>query len=310
MGQMEDMTAFVRIVDAGTISRAAEQSGMAKSALSRRLSDLETRMNVQLLNRTTRKSSLTEAGRSYYLRAQQIIHDVNELHATTSNAKAALQGDLKIAVPNSFGLLHLTPLINEFARLHPLINFHINFSDRQLGLVEEGFDVAVRIAELKASSHIARKLSTINLVLCASPDYISRFGLPQVPQDLKTHEFLGYSLLPNAHIKLTDSQGRETLLRPSFKLHANNGEYLCAAAIAGLGIIAPPTFMASKAIAEGKLIRLLPQYSLPAINAYALYPQTRHLSRRVRVFIDFLVDKFAGPPHWDARVFKNSKIGE
>ncbi|VAX07256.1 Transcriptional regulator, LysR family [hydrothermal vent metagenome] len=307
MGQLEDMTAFVRIVDAGTISRAAEQSGMAKSALSRRLSDLETRMNVQLLNRTTRKSSLTEAGRSYYARAQQIINDVNELHALTSNAKAALQGDLKIAVPNSFGLLHLTPLINEFAKLHPQIDFQVNFSDGQVDLVEEGFDIAVRIAELKNSSHIARKLTQINLILCTSPEYILKTGSPQDPHDLKNHDFIGYSLSSNSSFKLTDAQGSETILRPSFKINANNGEYLCAAAIAGLGIAALPTFLVSKAIDEGKLIQLLPQYSLPAFNAYALYPQTRHLSRRVRVFIDFLVDKFAGPPHWDAPVFKNSK---
>ena len=300
MGQMEDMSAFVRIVEAGTISRAAEQLGVAKSAVSRRLVDLENRMNVQLLNRTTRKSSLTEAGRSYYQRARQILADVSELHASTSNAKATLEGDLKVAVPHTFGQMHLAPVVNEFAKTHPGINFHLDFSDRQVDLVEEGFDVAIRIAELKDSSYIARKLVTINLVLCASPEYLNRAGHPEKPVDLVSHDILDYVVTSSPARKFLDRDGQEKSIRLSAKMSANNGDYLCAAAVAGLGITALPTFIAWKELNNGSLIRVMGEYSLSPIHAYAVYPQTRHLSKRVRTFIDFMIEKFGDDPSWDA----------
>ncbi len=297
---MEDMSTFVRIVESGTISRAAEQLGIAKSAVSRRLVDLEGRMNVQLLNRTTRKSSLTEAGRSYYQRARQILADVSELHAVVSNSKVSLEGDLKVAVPHTFGQMHLIPVVNEFAKLHPGINFHLDFSDRKVDLVEEGFDVAVRIAELKDSSYIARKLVRINLVLCASPDYLARAGTPEKPADLKSHDNLNYFFAPGTTSRFINSSGREENVRFSAKISSNSGEYLCAAAVAGLGITALPTFIAWGEISSGNLVRVLADYQLPPIHAYAVYPPTRHLSRRVRTFIDFMIEKFSEDPCWDA----------
>ena len=187
MGQLENMTAFVRIVEAGSISRASEQLGTVKSAVSRRLVELEQELGVQLIQRTTRTSSLTEAGRNYYQRAVQILADVSELNNSSSNKTLELEGQLRIAVPTSFGLLHLAPAINEFAELHPKLIIHLDFSDRKVDLVEEGFDLAIRIAALKDSSLIARRLAPVKIVMCASPDYLKRFGAPKTPGDLKHH---------------------------------------------------------------------------------------------------------------------------
>ncbi len=304
MGQLEDMSMFVRIVEAGTISLAANQMGIAKSAVSRRLAGLENRVNAQLLNRTTRKSSLTEAGKSYYHRARQILSDVGELNTGTSNSEASLVGDLKIAVPYSFGLLHLTPVITEFANMHPGLNIRLDFADRQVDLVEESIDVAIRIAELRDSSHIARKLTPINLVLCASSEYVARAGYPQKPDDLMAHENLGYVGTFASASKFIDQQGNVISIRLPVKISANNGDYLCAAAVAGLGIAPLPTFIAWREIEKGSLVRVMSSYSLPSINAYVVYPQTRHLSNRVRTFIDFVIEKFSGKPQWDACLAK------
>ncbi|MCK5446139.1 MAG: LysR family transcriptional regulator [Rhodospirillaceae bacterium] len=299
MGQLEDMNTFVRIVEAGSISRAADQLGVVKSAISRRLVDLEARLNVQLLNRTTRKSSLTDAGRSYYQRAQEILADVGELNATTSNTQLVLEGDLKIAVPLSFGLSHLAPVINEFAVLHPGVVIHIDFADRQIDMVEEGFDLAVRIADLKDSTLIARKLFATRNILCASPAYLERAGTPERPSDLKSHDVLHYTNTPGASWHFTNKDGNQISVKLNIKLNANNGEYLCAAAVNGLGIAALPTFIAYKDVENGNLVRVLGDYALPSMNAYAVYPQTKHLSARVRALIEFLSETFASPPHWD-----------
>jgi len=299
MGQFEDMGTFVRIIEAGSISRAAEQLGVAKSAVSRRLVDLEGRLGVQLLNRTTRKSSLTEVGQSYYQHALQILDDVNELNATTSNSKAALEGGLKIAVPLSFGLLHLTPVINAFTKEHPNLTIHLDFADRQTDLIEEGFDLAIRIAELKDSNHMARKLTPIRRVLCASPDYLERAGHPQTPEALKSHDILHYDNAPRSSWTFIDSNAQKTRVNLPTKISANNGDYLCEAAVAGFGLVVLPTFVAWREIEKGRLVHVMTEFGLPMLNAYAVYPQTRHLSRRVRAFIDFLIDRFSGEPCWD-----------
>jgi DNA-binding transcriptional LysR family regulator len=299
MGQMEDINTFVHIVDAGTISRAANQLGIAKSAVSRRLVDLEKRLGVQLLNRTTRQSSLTDAGREYYQRAIQILADVNELNEVTSDSKSELTGGLSVAAPLSFGLQHLTPIINKFAIAHPGIDMRLDFADRQVDLIEEGFDVAIRIAHLKDSSLIARKLTPISLALCASPEYLERNGIPKNPEDLKSHDILQYASAPDNTWRFIDPDGNHISLKLPSRITANNGDYLCGAAVAGLGLSGIPTFMAWKEIEKGNLVRLMTDYSFPNLNAYAVYPQTRHLSKRVRVFIDTLVDAFKAEPYWD-----------
>ena len=299
MGQLEDINTFVHIVDAGTISRAANQMSIAKSAVSRRLVDLEKRLGVQLLNRTTRQSSLTDAGREYYRRAIQILADVDELDAVTSDSKSELTGGLSIAAPLSFGMRHMTPIINKFALHHPGVDLRLDFADRQVDLIEEGFDVAIRIARLKDSSYMARKLTPISLVLCASPDYLKRNGVPERPEDLMSHDILHYANAPDYTWRFIGPDGKQTNLKLPPKITANNGDYLCGAAVAGLGLSVIPTFMTWNEIEKGNLVCLMTDYSFPGLNAYAVYPQTRHLSKRVRVFIDTLVDAFKDEPYWD-----------
>ncbi len=299
MGQLEDMNIFIRIVEAGGISRAADQLGLAKSAVSRRLVDLEARLGVRLLNRTTRTSSLTDIGQSYYDRAIKVVDDVAELNTITTDANTSLEGTINLAAPLSFGLSHLSPAINDFVNQHPELTINIDFSDRQVDLIEEGFDLAFRIADLKDSSLIARKISPIKHMLCASPEYFNKYGAPESPDDLKNHLLLHYSISGTNTWKLTDKKGKQYTISVNAKMIANNGDFLKDMAIAGHGIVFSPTFISWQAIATGELVPILTDYKLLQLNAYAIYPKTRYLSQRTRLLIDFLVELFGDNPYWD-----------
>lgn len=299
MGQLEDMSVFVRIVEAGGIGKAAEQLNMAKSGVSRRLVALETRLGVTLINRTTRSSSLTSVGREYYERAVKLIGDISELDGLTSDQSKSLQGLLRLAVPLSFGLSHLSPAIESFANEHPGLSINIDFSDRQVDLVEQGVDLAIRISDLNDSSLQARRICPIRLLLCASPSYLKRQGLPQKPKDLKDQQVLGYTLGSGHTIRLKNQKGDEQLIHTSARIAANNGDFLRDMAIAGHGIAVLPTFIVWQSLAKRELVPVLEQYTLPALSAWAVYPQTRYLSQRARQFIDFLIERFGDRPYWD-----------
>jgi DNA-binding transcriptional LysR family regulator len=299
MNQFDAMQAFVRIVEAGSISKAAEQLGLAKSGVSRRLVELESRLGVRLLNRTTRRSSLTDAGRSYYEGAVRLLGDVEELNAATSDSDASLAGTLRLAVPLSFGLGHLTPAIDAFLQAHPGLKLHVDFSDRQIDLIAQGIDLAIRIADLSDSSLQARRICPIRLVLCAGPDYLGRHGRPQHPADLRNHRVLQYDAGGRPQLKLSDRDGNEHLMQVHAPITANNGDFLRDMAVAGHGLILVPRFIVWQALASGDLVCVLPDYRPAQLNAYAVYPRTRYLSRRARAFIDFLVDRFGENPYWD-----------
>jgi len=299
MNQLEEMQSFVRVVEAGSISKAAEQLGIAKSGVSRRLADLEARLGVRLLNRTTRRSSLTEAGESYYRGAVKLLADVSELDAATADTDALLKGTLRLAVPLSFGLGHLAPAIDEFLKAHPGLTINVDFSDRQVDLVGQGADLAIRIADLRDSSLQARRICPVRILLCASPAYLERHGLPAVPGDLKNHRVLHYDLGGGPVLKLQDGQGAEYAVQIKPAMVANNGDFLRDMAMAGHGIILTPSFIAWQSIAAGDLVSIMPDYCPQQRSAYAVYPKTRYLSRRARLFIDFLVERFGKNPYWD-----------
>ena len=301
MGQLEDMAMFVSIVDAGSITKAADQLDIAKSAVSRRLKELETRLGTQLLSRTTRQSYLTEAGAHYYQRANSILGEVDVLNEATSGLKTHIAGTLKMTAPLSFGLLHLNEIINDYANQHPDLNFELKFSDRHIDLVEEGYELAIRIGELQDSSYQAKSLATIHNVICASPEYLRKIGTPENLTDLADHTFLHYGLSTQNHIELIDPQGqKQTFLIPkNSRIKANNGDFLLDMAIRGHGITFLPTFIAYQALACGKLIPILKDYKLPLFNAYAVYPQNRFLSQRCRLLIDFIAKRFGENPYWD-----------
>lgn len=299
MGQLEDMSVFVRIVEAGGIGKAADQLDMAKSGISRRLVALENRLGVRLINRTTRKTSLTAVGREYYEAAVRLIGDVSELDSLTADAGTSLEGVLRLAVPLSFGLCHLSAAIDEFSLDQPGLTFNIDFSDRHIDLVEQGVDLAIRIADLKDSSLRARRICPIRLVLCASPAYLQKHGIPHTPDELKDHQILSYDIGGGSALKLTDGQGNERLIHAPVRMVANNGDFLRDMALSGHGIVVLPSFIAWQSLAAGELISILEPYAPPPINAWAVYPQTRYLSQRARLFIDFLVERFGDTPYWD-----------
>ncbi|WP_169545655.1 LysR family transcriptional regulator [Sneathiella aquimaris] len=302
MGQFEDMSLFIRIADTGSITETAYQLNIAKSAVSRRLMNLEDRLGVQLLNRTTRKSSLTEAGRRFYRQSQVILSDMDELSNSMQQRTTELSGTLKVAVPLSFGLMHLSKAVIKFSELHPELDIDLNFADRQVDLVEEGFDLALRIADLADSSLVARKLTTIRHTLSASPSYLEKHGVPESFHDLKNHSLLKYSSPTGLTHFLMDGDGNRHEIKGKTIMTANNGDFLRQAAVEGCGLVFGPTFIVWKDIQAGSLIPVLQEYEYLELGAFAVYPQTRFLSARVRQFIDFLVDYFGPEPYWDAAI--------
>ena len=300
MDRFENMSTFIRVVETGSISGAADRLGVAKSAVSRRLKELEEHLGVELFHRTTRRMNLTDTGRAFYHQCVRILEDVLEAELATSEAHGTLKGSLKVALPSTFGLMHMGPAINEFLQQHPQIEFDLDFNDREVDLMQEGFDLAIRIAKLPDSSLIARRLSPIRTVMCASPSYLERMGTPQTPGELIEHQCLVYSLLRDyEYWHLTDSNGKETRTKIHPYLKASTGEFLRDAAVEGRGIILVPSFIAYKEIERGTLVQVLKDYTPQQLDAYAIYPQTRHLSQRVRAFVDFLVKRFEGTPYWD-----------
>jgi len=299
MGQFEAMQNFIRVVEAGSISKAAEQLGVAKSGVSRRLVELESRLGVRLLNRTTRRSSLTEAGQAFYHGAVKLLGDVTELNAATADTDALLEGTLRLAVPLSFGLCHLSPVVDEFLRVNPELNINIDFSDRNIDLVEQGVDLAIRIADMSDSPLQARRICPIRILLCASPAYLEQHGKPATPDDLKTHQILQYDVGGGSSLRLEDGNGGEYVVQIRPRVIANNGDFLRDMAMAGHGVILTPSFIAWQAIASGDLVQVMRDYYPQQRSAYAVYPRNRYLSRRARAFIEFLVERFGENPYWD-----------
>jgi len=300
MDKFEDIQAFVAVVDAGSFTAAAERLGSAKSAISRRVSALEERLGVQLLHRTTRVLNLTETGRSFYEHGTRILADLEEAEAAVQQEHGELRGTLRFALPLSFGVRHMCGPIATFSKLHPKVRFQLDLNDRRVDLIEENFDVAIRIGRLTDSSLIARRLFDVKAVVCASPHYLNVHGHPETPEDLQNHECLVYSNLADPRKwQYEDRDGNTGVAPIAAALTASSGDFLCNAAAHGMGIVIQPTFIASQAIRAGQLVPILTDYTFPISPAYAVYPPTRHLSYRVRALIDFLAEKFSGTPQWD-----------
>ena len=299
MGQLEDIQIFLRVVDAGGISRAADQLNIAKSAVSRRLAQLEARLETKLIHRTTRRISLTEEGKLYYQQALNVVDSVKALDSMLVTSDEGFQGQLNLALPLSFGLLHLTSVIDAFMQKHPKLKIKVDLSDKEINLVEEGVDVAFRIGTLNDSSIQARKILPIKLVVCASPEYIEKCGEPTSVAALSESTFLRYSSEGSNTFTLTNKQGKEESFVVKGRLQSNNGDFLKELALKGQGLIVMPTFVCWRELQSGELVRVLPDYELASLNAYAIYPQNRFLSQSARGFIDFLVEYFDGKAYWD-----------
>ena len=300
MDRLEEMRTFVRVVEAGSITGAAERLKTAKSAVSRRLADLEERLSVQLFRRTTRRMNLTDTGQSFYERCLRILADVEEAELAVSEEHGTLRGRLRVAVPLSFGLSHLGAAMDAFLRNHPEVEFDLDLNDRQVDLLAEGFDLAVRIADLQDSTLIARRLAPVRHVVCASPAYLAEQGIPASPAELSDHACLVYANAPTPGLwEYVDTDGRQGRVQVRPHLLANNGDCLRQAAEDGHGIVLGPSFILYRSIEGGRLLPILTDYRWPTLHTYAVYPRTRHLSQRVRAFVDFLAERFAGVPYWD-----------
>lgn len=300
MDRINDIEAFVAVVDAGSFTRASDQLGVAKSAISRRVATLEERLGVQLLRRTTRRLNLTASGRSFYERGARILADLDEAESAVAQEHGELRGTLRVALPLSFGTHHMCEPIAEFSRLHPKVSFDLDLNDRRIDLLEERIDLAVRIGRLPDSSLIARRLFDVHMIVCASPRYLKANGTPKTPDELAEHQCLVYSNLAEpSRWFCKDEQGNSIQVDVNAVMRVSSGDFLCAAAANGLGVVIQPTFIAGEAVRRGDLVPILTDYEWPTSPAYALYPPTRHLSYRVREFIDFLVDRFSGTPYWD-----------
>ena len=300
MDRFEDIQAFVTVVDAGSFTTAAERLNSAKSAVSRRVSALEERLGVQLLRRTTRVLNLTETGRSFYEHGTRILADLEEAETAVQQEHGELRGALKLALPLSFGVRHMCGPIATFRKLHPGVRFELDLNDRRTDILGEGIDLALRIGHLADSSLIARRLFDVRAVVCASPHYLNLHGVPETPQELREHQCLVYSNLADpTKWSYNDRDGNPRAVKVNIAMAASSGDFLCNAAAHGQGLVIQPTFIAADSIRRGNLVPVLTDYEWPISQAFAVYPPTRHLSFRVRAFVDFLAEKFAGTPQWD-----------
>ena len=299
MDKLNSIKAFTKVVQHGSFAAAARELRLSRSAVSKYVIDLEQDLGVQLLVRTTRSASPTENGQAYYERCGAILADLEEADLAVTRLQAEPRGLLRVNAPMSFGTLHLGRAIADFMEKYPQLQIQLVLSDQQIDPVQEGFDVTLRIADLPSSSLVARKIAPAQRVICAAPSYLAARGTPQHPDDLRAHDCLAYGHLATGNQwKLSGRDGDHWIAIP-WRLCTNNAEVLRDAAVKGRGIALLPTFIAGADLQEGNLRSILAEYKAPEISVYAIYPQTRHLSVKVRLFIDFLVERFGGRPYWD-----------
>ena len=290
MDKFQEMRVFAAVVDAGSFVGASNAIEMSKPAVSRHVQDLEARLGVRLLQRTTRKLSLTEEGAVFYARCKDLLANVDEAEAEITSRTGEASGLLKVNVPVSFGIIHLAPLWAEFMARHPRVRLDVTLSDRVVDLVDEGFDVAVRIARMPNSSLISRKIAATRMIVCATPAYLKKHGTPKHPADLVAHTVLAYSLFSAGDSWAFDGPEGTVTVKVTPQLHTNSGDTCRAAALQHHGIIYQPSFLVGGDLKSGALVQLLPDYQSAELGVYAVYPTRKHLSPKVRLLIDFLIE--------------------
>lgn len=299
MDRLTAIELFTRIADTGSLTAAAERMGLSRGMASRYLQDLEARLGVRLVNRTTRRLSLTEPGRAYHQRCQQILADLEEAERAVASAGAQPRGRLRVSAPMTFGTLYLAPLLPAYLAEHPEVGVELVLNDRYVDLLEEGFDVAVRIGRLADSSLVVRRLAHSRLVLCAAPDYLARRGTPATAADLAEHDCLGYAYWSRGDAwDLIGPEGPVTV-KLHGRLKANNGEALAIAAAGGLGIVLEPCFILAPHLRRGTLVPILPGYEAPEAAIHAVFPEGRRVSAKVRSFVEFLAGRLSPVPPWE-----------
>ncbi|HSI53716.1 MAG: LysR family transcriptional regulator [Ramlibacter sp.] len=292
MDKFQEMRVFAGVVDAGSFVGAADTLGMSKAAVSRYVSDLEQRLGARLLHRTTRRLSLTEEGELFLARSRDILASIEESEAEMSTRSESATGLLKVSVPVSFALKHLAPLWPKFLAAHPRLTLDVELADRIVDLVDEGFDVALRIARLPDSSLVSRRIASTRLVLCASPGYLRKHGKPKDLPDLASHDVLGYSLLAMKDSWQFEGPEGPVTIKVTPRMWTNNGDTSVASAVKGAGIILQPTFLIADELADGRLVEILPAYRSLELGIYAIYPSRKFVLPKVRALVEFLSAAF------------------
>lgn len=299
MNLFEAMEVFVKVADTGSLSAAARILDMSNPSVTRHIADLEAYLHARLLNRTTRRISLTDTGTAYLERSRQVLFDLDEAAMAAGNSAANPSGILRINVPVSFSVNHLGRALPLYAERYPNVVLDVSLSDRIVDLVDEGYDLAIRIGKLHGQSLVARKIAPARILLCAAPTYLAKNGWPQHPTDLKNHACLNYAYSTPRDEWRFERDGGAFAVQVKGGLSTNNGDLLREAAIAGMGIIRQPSFIVGDDVRAGRLVTLLPEYRNETLSIYAIYPSRRHLSAKVRTFVDFLGEQFGDTPYWD-----------
>jgi DNA-binding transcriptional LysR family regulator len=293
------MRVFTTVVDAASFAAAADRLDLSRGMTSRYVAQVEAHLGVRLLNRTTRRLSLTEAGQDYYRRATQVLALVEEAERAAAHGAAEPRGNLRINTSVAFGARHLGPAISAYLQRYPQVKADLALNDRVVDLVEEGFDVAVRIARQIDPGLVARPITRARVLACASPGYLKRHGTPRTPAELARHNCLTYAYAgPQREWRFT-RRGRTQVVKVTGSLHGNNGDILCGAATDGLGVVLQPSFLVHELLRTQRLVRILEGWEADAFTIYAVYASRQFLTPKVRTFIDFLVERFGDSPYWD-----------
>ena len=298
MDRFQQMHVFAAVVDAGSFVAAADALEMSKAAVSRHVAELEARLGVRLLHRTTRRLSLTDEGQTFHARCKVLLADVDEAESEITSRAGEASGVLRINVPFTFGLLHLAPLWPRFLARHPRVTLDVTLSDRIVDLVDEGYDLAVRIAQLGASSLISRRLATTRMVLCATPEYLRVHGSPSHPAQIVEHPVFTYSLFASGEQWAFDGPDGALTIKVTPRMRSNNGDTCRVAALAHMGLVLQPSFLVGADLRAGTLVEVMPQWRALELGIHAVYPSRQHVAPKVRLMIDFLAQALAASP-WE-----------
>lgn len=297
MDRLDEINAFIAVADARSFTHAARRLEVSSAQVSKLVARLENRLGARLLNRTTRDVSLTDTGRAFLDRARQVLEDFNTLESSVTE-QAGPRGTLRISAPVTFGAAELVPALLEFAAAYPEVSLDVTSTDRMVNLVEEGFDVAVRIGLLSDSSLVARKLAAVRMVTCAAPAYLARAGAPTTIGELTAHEAVIDTNLADPTLWRFGVEGQPADVRVRGRLRFSGARACVAAAVAGFGVTRVPAFAAAEDLRAGRLKALLCNFEPEQIHVHAVYPHARHLAPKVRAFVDFLAQRYAGEPEW------------
>jgi len=300
MDRLDSMRAFLSVSKEGSFTKAADKLGTSNQLVSKYVSHFEKQLGVRLFNRTTRKVHLTEAGEQCVQHVQHILESIQDMEGGLGQLENEPRGLLRINAPVSFATKHLAPLLRDFKQLHPAVGIDLQLNDRKVDVVEEGFDLALRIGHLKSSALIAKRVAPIRLVVCAAPSYLEKYGTPEHPDQLIPAHLLHYS---NMNYNQSESPllnaFKRSLKEPNLGLLCNNGNILVEAAIGGEGYVLQPTFIVGEAVKQGKLKIILPAFEPEAMGLYVMYPHRNLMATKLRSFIDFISNYFDDLPYWD-----------